>query len=591
MTRTERRMRRIRITMALLAGLAICACAPDDPGQATARTGATASAEWDSFVEGYIEEFFAAHPAAAVVHGRHEYDGQLPDWSRRGIENEIARLKRARAHAGSFSDDALDEERRFQRDYLLAVIDGTLFWLETAEWPFRSPAFYFDWMLDSLDPSPYITRTYAPPAERLGAVTTYLGNIPTAAAQIRANLRTPLPATYVEYGIRAFGGLADFYRDELALAFAAVTDEALLDAFHEARAPAIQAMDELRTWLQGEREDASDEFALGPALFRQMLKDTEGVDIGLAELEAIGRADLERNLGSLRAACASFAPGRDLAGCVAQMSANKPAGGAVQAARAQLDGLKEFVIARDLVSIPADEEAQVRESPPYARWNFAYISIPGPYEAEQPAVYYIAPPDPAWPEEVQHDYVPGEASLLFVSAHEVWPGHFLNFLHAKRSDWVFGRLFVGYAFAEGWAHYAEELMWDAGLGDGDPEVHIGQLSNALLRNVRFLSALGLHTGGMSLEESQALFMEAGLQDEGTAMQQAARGTFDPAYLNYTLGKLLILQLRDDWSRERGGPAAWKEFHDSFLSFGGPPIPLVRARMLGGEPEARFWTGD
>jgi uncharacterized protein (DUF885 family) len=161
----------------------------------------------------------------------------------------------------------------------------------------------------------------------------------------------------------------------------------------------------------------------------------------------------------------------------------------------------------------------------------------------------------------------------------VWPGHFLQFLHANRASSRFGQVFVGYAFAEGWGHYAEELMWEAGLG-GDPETHIGQLLNALLRNVRYLSAIGLHTHGMTVAESEKMFREQGYQDAGTARQQARRGTFDPEYLKYTLGKLMIRKLRADWTASRGGQAAWREFHDRFLSFGGPPIPLVRGAMLG-----------
>jgi uncharacterized protein (DUF885 family) len=181
---------------------------------------------------------------------------------------------------------------------------------------------------------------------------------------------------------------------------------------------------------------------------------------------------------------------------------------------------------------------------------------------------------------VQDGYIPGEKDLLFTSVHEVWPGHFLNFLHSNRSRFTFGKVFVGYAFAEGWAHYTEELMWEAGLGQGDAETHIGQLSNALLRDCRLLSAIGLHTRGMTQEESRRLFVEQCYQDEGNARQQAARGTYDPAYLNYTMGKLMIRRLRDDWTASRGGRPAWKAFHDQFLSYGGPPIPLVREQMMG-----------
>ena len=251
--------------------------------------------------------------------------------------------------------------------------------------------------------------------------------------------------------------------------------------------------------------------------------------------------------------------------------------------RAQLGGLKAFLTEKRLVSIPGTEEALVEEAPPYNRTNFAYIDIPGPYETNLPSVYYIAPPDLAWTPEEQAAYVPGRADLLFVSVHEVWPGHFLHSLHANRVRSKYGRVYSGYAFSEGWAHYTEEMMWEAGLGEGDPEIHIGQLQNALLRNVRFLSAIGLHAGSMTVEQSERMFRESAFQDPGNARQQAARGTYDPAYLNYTLGKLMIRKLREEWTAGRGGREAWGEFHDAFLSYGGPPIPMVRAAMLGDDP--------
>ena len=171
--------------------------------------------------------------------------------------------------------------------------------------------------------------------------------------------------------------------------------------------------------------------------------------------------------------------------------------------------------------------------------------------------------------------------------HEVWPGHFLQFLHSNRNPSIVGRLFVGYAFAEGWAHYAEEAMWDMGLGKGSPETHIGQLSNALLRNARFLSAIGLHTRGMTVADSERFFREQAFTDAGTARQQSTRGTYDPAYLNYTMGKLMIRKLREDWTASRGGRTAWRDFHDRFLTYGGPPIPMVRQQMMGSAGGALF----
>ncbi len=535
--------------------------------------------DWDSFVNEFIESFFAGHPPFAVVAGRHEFDGKLPDWSPEGINKEIARLHAQKDRTSSFNDKDLNKNQRFERDYLLAVVNRHLFWLETAEWPFKNPQFYFDWILDSLDPNVYIAREYAPIEQRLRAYTDYADALPRAAEQIRDNLRPPLPRTYIDYGIAAFGGLASYFKNDLPQAFVAITDPELKKNFIEANTRAAKAMKELAEWLELQRETATEKYALGTELFTEMLRTTELVDIPLDELEAIGRADLERNLTALREACHGYAPGESMEACIARVTAEKPEGGAVEGARAQLAGLKAFVSRENLVSIPGTGEALVEEAPPYNRSNFAYIDIPGPYEKDLPSVYYIAPPDPSWPEEEQLAYIPGKADLLFISVHEVWPGHFLHFLHSNRSQSEFAQVFVGYAFAEGWAHYTEEMMWEAGYGDGDPGIHIGQLLNALLRNVRFISAIGLHTGRMSVAESERLFREKAFQDPGNARQQAARGTYDPAYLNYTMGKLMIRKLRTDWTATRGGRKAWHEFHNTFLSFGGPPIPLVRNAML------------
>jgi uncharacterized protein (DUF885 family) len=573
----------------LAALIALTACEKAEPPAVLAEQAPppAVTETWDAFVERYIEEHLAAHPQVAVMQGRHEFDGQLPNWSRAGIEAEIARQQAARDAAMAIPSNQLSAQQQYQREYLVAWLDHDLFWAEKARWPFRNPEFYLGWLNDSLDPGPYITLNYAPAEQRMAAFTDYLKNIPTAAAQIQDNLEMPMPLTWLQLGVDAFGGYADYFENEVPAIWAEVDDAELQAAFAEANAAAVTAMAELAAWLESNRSSATDDYALGPELYRQMLWDTERVDISLEELEAIGRADMERNLKALREACSELAPGKGIPECFAIMTNRKPADGPVLSARDQLAEIREFMVAEDLVSIPGTEEALVMESPPYARSNSAYISIPGPWEKDQPSVYYISPPNPAWPEDVQADYIPGESDLLFTSVHEVWPGHFLNFLHAKNSPWIFGRTFVGYAYSEGWAHYTEEMMLEAGLRGADPETRIGQLSNALLRNARFLSSIGLHTQGWSVEESKRFFMEEGFQSEGTAIQQAARGTYDPGYLNYTMGKLLIRQLREDWTASRGGRAAWKDFHDAFLSYGGPPIPLVRQQMLG-ESEPRAW---
>ena len=562
----------MRFCLALCACVALAGCGRTEPPPATTTS------DWPAIRDAIIEEYLEAHPAYAVYQGRHEYDGLLPDWSANGIAAEIARLHAAKDTVMALGDLAGAE--RFERDYMVARFDRDLFWLETAEAPFTNPAWYVDWIVDNIDPAPYLTRTYAPLDVRMKGYTAYARAIPQAAAQIRANLRTPLSKPLAERGISAFGGLAGFYASDVPKVFADVKDAALQKAFADANTGAANAMQDLAAWLKSQLPAATASYALGADNFAKMLYATERVDTPLAELEAAGRADMARNQQALREACAAFAPGATITACIAKMNANKAPGSVVEGARAQLEGLKTFVVDAGVATIPGPEEARVAASPPYNSANSAYIDIPGPYEKGQSSIYYIAPPDPSWTPKEQQEYLPGRSDLLFTSVHEVWPGHFLQFLHSNRNPSLVGRLFVGYAFAEGWAHYAEEMMWEMGLGNGEPETHIGQLTNALLRNARYLSAIGLHTGGMTVADSEKMFREQAYADVGTARQQAARGTYDPAYLNYTMGKLLIRKLRADWTATRGGRTAWRMFHDEFLSHGGPPIPMLRQLMMG-----------
>jgi hypothetical protein len=557
--------------------------ASGDPAPAAAAQ--PAGAQWDAAVDGFLQGFFEHFPVAGANAGKHEFDGRLPDYSPEGLQRNIQWLHQQHDAINAFGDDRLTAQQRYQRDYVRAVIDGQLFWLEDSGFASKNPAFY----AGDLSPSMYLTRPYAPLPQRMAEFVSYQDNLPKAAEQIRANLKGPLPASYIELGTMVFGGLAEFFKNDVPKAFAEVKDEALQARFKASNAKAIEAMQGLSDYLAAQKPQATQDFALGAEKFSKMLKATEGVDLPLDQLKAAGEADLERNLAALKSACDQYAKGRPIVECIEKANADKPKGGAVEGAREQLAGLRQFIVDKDLVSIPGTEQALVEEAPPFNRNNFAYIEIPGPYEKNLPSVYYIAPPDPKWPKAEQDAYVPGKADLLFTSAHEVWPGHFLQFLHANRSQWKFAQLFVGYAYAEGWAHYTEEMMFDAGLDGAGPEIHIGQLTNALLRNVRYLSAIGLHTGGMTVAQSEQMFKDKAFQDPGNARQQAARGTYDPAYLNYTLGKLMIMQLREDWTASHGGRGGWKAFHDQFLSYGGPPIPLVYGQMMNVPAQAKLWT--
>jgi uncharacterized protein (DUF885 family) len=567
--------------------LGLVACGQQQPAANVPKGPSPASQEWDKLTASFIQSYFDAQPFFAAQSGRHEYDGQLPDLSSHGIRREIARLHDERDQIAAVDPKTLEPRERFDREYLLAVADKDLFWIEKTKFPFTNPA----WYIDKLDPDMYLNRNYAPLDVRMKAYIKYARGIPKMVNDIKANLQPPLPKSYVELGIAQFGGLATFYSKDVAPVFASVSDPDLQKQLSDADTAAAQAMDGLKQTLEEDLKKATDQFALGPELYAQMVAQTERVDMPVDQIEAAGRADLERNTAALKAECDTYAPKQSLQRCVAKVVAHKPKDGAVAAAREQLVMLKDFVVKNNVVSIPSNEDAMVAEAPPYNRSNAAFIQVPGPYDHGVASVYNIAPPDPKWSKAEQEAYIPSEATLLSTSVHEVWPGHFLQFLHSNANPSKLEALWVGYAFAEGWAHYCEEMMIEKGLAKGDPERHIGQLIDALLRDVRLLSSIGLHTHGMTVAQSEKMFREQAFQDPGNARQQAARGTYDPAYLNYTLGKLMIRKLRTDWVAKHSAAAAapgaddqamWHDFHDQFLSYGGPPIPLLRKEMLGEE---------
>ncbi len=550
------------ISIALAVFLTVAACGTEEVSQS-----------WETFAATTVAEYYDRNPETAVDAGLHQYDGQMKDISRESLQAYGVWLDQVVADASAYTE--LEGIEAFERDYLLTEMNRQLFWLRDSEYSTRNPNYYIGFGV-----SVYVDREYAPLEERLRAYTQYISQVPARLATMRENLEPPLAAPFLQISHGRMSGFAGYLETTVPELFASVKDEQLQREFAAANAEAAEAVREAAAWFEELKATATNDFALGEERFLKMLKDSQGVDITLKQLKAAGERDLHSNLRALSEACAEFAPGESTEDCVSNVQMQKPPEGAVGGATRQLPALKQFLIDNNIVSIPSDEEALVNEAPPHRRFNAAYINIPGPFESGLPSVYYIAPADPEWSEEDQLAYIPGETRLLGISVHEVWPGHFLQYLHSNRTENNVGRHFGTYTYSEGWAHYTEQMMWDAGLGDGDQAVHIGQLLNALRRNVRYMSAIGLHAEGMTIEESQVMFSEYSFLDPGNAKQQALRGTYDPGYLNYTLGKLMINKLREDWTAGRGGREAWGRYHDQFLSYGVPPIPLVRKQMLG-----------
>jgi uncharacterized protein (DUF885 family) len=394
----------------------------------------------------------------------------------------------------------------------------------------------------------------------------------------------PMPRTFAQTSLDIVLGTLGFLRDELPPQLASVEEAVLMSQFSGAQGRALAALEAFATWLRDEvLPKANGQYAIGADAYREMLHVGEAVELPLERLLAFAEADLARNKAEFTAVAHKIAPGKSPAEVMRDMAHHHPsAHELIPTAQKVMENLRAFIVERDLVSIPADLHPTIAETPGFLRWAFAMMDTPGAFEkVATDAFYYITPPEKDWPEAKAEEWLTAfnYSTLESISTHEGWPGHYLHWLHFRTSPTEVTKALDAYTFWEGWAHYVEQMMVEEGYRESEPYFHLAQLADALLRDVRFICAIGLHTHGMSVDDATRRFMNDAYLEELPARKEAERGTFDPGYLAYTLGKLMVLKLRRDYKSEQYNVFSLKRFHDTFLSFGAPPIPLVRKMML------------
>jgi uncharacterized protein (DUF885 family) len=554
----------------------------------------SASTAFERFTAVFLEAYYQSHPHRAAGLGLHAFDGRVPDYNRRAIEARIAALRDFQRQLAAIDRAYLSPLQALDYRQLDLAIQQELFDWEDVRWWRRNPMFYSD----ALDVSGYIKRSYAPLDQRVRAMIAHERRFPEIIAVAQSNLLSELPAPFIDTALDVYQGLVTFLEDDLPVAVRPVGDPGLLGEFEQVNRAAISAVRDFVGWLRDElRPKANHDFAIGERLFRRMLWVGEMVDTPLDQLLVRGQAELARVQAEFAATAARIAPGRSPAEVMKSLAANHPSTAElVPAARSMLEDLRQFIVDRGLVTVPSDERCLVEETPAFMRWAFAMLDSAGVFEPEgTESYYYVTPPESDWPPEKQEEWLTkfDYYTLRDVCIHEAWPGHYLHNLHFRRGPTTVGKVFGAYSFWEGWAHYVEQMMLDEGYGDGDPRLRLVQLAEALLRCCRYIVAIKLHTQDWTVEQATRFIMDNAYMEETPARQEAVRGTFDPGFLNYTLGKLMLLKLRDDYrARSEGGrattgatteghPYGWlREFHDRFLSYGAPPIPLVRELMLG-----------
>jgi uncharacterized protein (DUF885 family) len=535
--------------------------------------------------EDFLTALFETYPTMAAGLGLHDYDGRMPDITESARARRVSSLRGFSDRLAAMTPCNLTAEDAHDHTLVSQAVQEELFELEQLRDFERNPLV----VLGPLDVSGYIKRDYAPLERRVRALTDHLRQFPGYLHTARGILRDRVPRPFVETGLEVAAGTLQFHQSDLVRAVRSLPNGPPMEAFERANALATDALRRFIQFLQDDvRPRAVDEFAIGEVQLRAMLRASEMIDLSGERLLEIGRDDLARNQALLSAAAARVDPHHPARDVMARLAQDHPATEQlIPEAERLLEALRAFVQAEGLVLIPPAARCRVEETPPFARWAFAMMDTAGPFEASDESFYYVTPPEHTWTDEQREEWLRkfDYATLQDVGIHEVYPGHFVHFLHMKHIPRAVRCVLTSYAFVEGWAHYCEEMMLDAGYGNADPRLRLAQLAEALLRDVRLLAAIEMHTRGMSEDAAARMFVEEAYLDPLPAKREATRGTFDPGYLNYTLGKLMIKKLRDDLQRQEGDKFSLRGFHDRLLGLGAPPVPLARRRFLSEQDPA------
>ncbi len=528
----------------------------------------------------FLVAMFETYPTMGASLGLHEYDGRVQEFRDPARAARIAALKGFAARLAAMPPAALTSDDAHDHELLRLAAEEELFELESLREIERNPMAF----AGALDVSGYVKRDYAPLERRVVALTEHLLKFPDVLASARALLQPRVPRPFLDTALEVYEGTIQFHEHDLPAGVRPVGAGPVWAAFERANTDACAALRRFAGYLRDELlPRATTEFAIGEERFHTMLRVGEMVDLPLERLLDIGRDDLARNAARIRETASRVAPGVPVQEAIRRQSQDHPpAARLIPEAARVLDELRAFVEEHGLVSIPSDIRCRVEETPPFARWAFAMMDTAGPFETSAESFYYVTPPEPDWtPEQAEawltkFDY----ATLRDVGIHEVYPGHYVHFLQVKNVPRRVRQVLTSYSFVEGWAHYCEEMMLDAGYGRDDPRVQIAQLAEALLRNVRLIVSIEMHTRGMTVERATRMFVEEAHLEALPAEKEAVRGTFDPGYLNYTLGKLMVRKLRDDLRARDGARFSLRAFHDRLLALGAPPVPLARRHFLG-----------
>jgi len=573
------------LSIAVVFAMTTIGCGGGTSAPPTPAAG-SGDAAFDALVGEILQDHYKRNPTLSTDLGIHTYDSQLDDYSRAAVDAEINASRAFKSRLEAVDAATLSASRQLDREFVLHALDSTILQgTEIKGWA-KDPDSYSSGITNAA--FIMFKRNFAPAEERLKSLIAREKAMPAALAEARKNLENP-PQIYTQIAIEQIDGDIDLFRTAVPQAFASVRDEALLKEFRAANAAVVSALAEYKTWLKNDLLPKSKgEFAYGADLYHRRLVADEMVDTPLDQLLRIAEADLKKNQEAFAATAKQIDPSKTPMEVQAEVEKDHPpATKLLSSTQDTLDAIGKFLVDKSIITVPGAAQAKVVETPPFLRaTTFASMDTPGPFETHATEAYYnVTLPDPSWNAKETEDYMRGwyYALISNVSVHEAWPGHYLQFLYAKGFPSDARKVYGASTNIEGWAHYCEQMIIDEGFHAGEPKYRLAQLQDALLRDARFIVGIRMHTQGMTMAQAEDFFQKEGYQVAPVARSEAKRGTNDATYGYYTMGKLMILKLRDDYKAHQakaGQPYSLQAFHDAFIKLGPLQLPLIRKAMLG-----------
>jgi uncharacterized protein (DUF885 family) len=545
------------------------------------------------FVDAYLDRFAQYHPSIAAGNGIHVSDQRLEDFSPSSIAAEITWLRDTRRRLDTFDVAGLTPDERVDHRILRGIVDGWLLDLDTVRTWTRNPMIYAAAISDGVHN--LMTMESSPAPARLKQVVAKLHGVPSLLAAARTNIRTP-PSVFVQRAAIMFHGVSDLLEHDLPLAFADVSDAALQKALAAEAGEARRAIDGYTRELETTTlQSATGSYAIGTANVEARYRAEELIDVPAATLLAIGQRELAKAQAEFSEAAARVSANRPALEVWRDVLDDHPKRGEVAAAAQKtVDQLFAFIREHRLVDLPEGERVIVAAAPAYDLGLASMHSSPPLEPRPVKSYYYVTDAQADWPAERQNLWLQkfNYATLADISAHEVAPGHYVHSLFMRRTPGKIRRIWIGLnpfpqpsSGQDGWAHYAEQMISDEGFMREDPRYRLAQTSEALTRICRLVAGIRLHSGEWSIDQAAQLFERDAHLPAPAARQEAVRGTYDPTYGGYFLGKMAAFTLRRDYQATQGASFSLREFHERVMTNGIAPWWAHRQLLLPGDTGA------